>query len=279
MAEGQAIPGTFVCLFCQGVMTMRNGDSQKFRMHMEVYHEVFSHWEIILACHFLKEEEKEHIVSSVKYRMEKVQETGIQVKQEILGFLDPDFDIGYKDTGHHVEETKLKEDNPNFEDSVDGDYEVGRKQVEEIDYRINEETSCNEEISSLNDETKTGANENTSCQFCKRKFTDITFLERHTRNKVCLKYYACNLCGMKFNNVSKLKRHMKENKKSCGGGEFELDFEINIENASLKKNTTERRVMDGTENVALNIMTVDCVEKSFFKTEKTLEREKKRILH
>merc|ERR1712096_355586 len=131
-------------------------------MHMEVYHEVFSHWEIILACHFLKQEEKEHIVSAVEYRMEKVQETGIQVKQEILGFLDPDFDIGYKDTGHHVEETKLKEDNPNFEDSVDGDYEVGRKQ--------------DEEISSLNDETKTGGNENTSCQFCKRKFTDITFL-------------------------------------------------------------------------------------------------------
>ena len=33
----------------------------------------------------------------------------------------------------------------------------------------------------------------------------------------------------------------------------ELDFERNIENPSVKINTTERRVMDGTENIATQI--------------------------
>ena len=65
--------GTFVCLFCSGVISMRSGDSDKFRMHMEIYHEVFSHFDIILAIHFLREEETENIVKAVEHRIDKAQ--------------------------------------------------------------------------------------------------------------------------------------------------------------------------------------------------------------
>merc|ERR1712179_272614 len=79
--------GTIECMFCSCVISLRNGDDQKFKKHLEVYHEVFSYFDILLAIHFLRQEETQNILEEVKYRIQEVMDTGAQVKQEMINIL------------------------------------------------------------------------------------------------------------------------------------------------------------------------------------------------
>ena len=192
-------PGTFLCLFCSGVISLRNGDSEKFRMHMEVYHQVFSHSDILLALNFLKEEERSNIVNATKNRIEKAKQIAIQVKQEIVGFLDPDVDFEYDDD--NIDNIDNSNDEKLFVEEMDSSEEI-TSMDKSADVFDGEDYN-----SSLKKETL-------SCHICQRTFIESRLLLRHTRNKICLKYHDCKMCGKKWKESSKLKRHMKI-KRSC----------------------------------------------------------------
>ena len=108
-------PGTIECMFCSSVISFRSGDNHKFKTHMEVHHEVFSSFDILLGLHFLRREETENILEQVRPRVEEVMIVGLQVKQEMMNILDAEFDISY-DSKKQKEEEKASE---NREEKLD----------------------------------------------------------------------------------------------------------------------------------------------------------------
>jgi hypothetical protein len=239
--------GTFVCLFCSGVISMRSGDSDKFRMHMEVYHEVFSHFEIILALNFLKEDETNNIIKAVEHRIDKAQLTGALAKQELLEYLGQDVNVVYGDEEDISRETSgIEEANVNDNEDVENRKRIGNSLtvIEDIypekivrknvvmengepieDNRGDLVAISSDDTFPLTNDMKCDEKVDTLCYRCQRKFKDLITLGIHTRKKVCLKHFPCHLCGMKFLSVSKLKRHLQERKKSCS---------INVNNGDLK---------------------------------------------
>ena len=139
---------------------MRSGDNEKFRMHLELYHEVFSHFEIVLALHFLRDEGKENIVKAVKHRIEETENTGISFKQEILAFLEHDFDVSedtceneQKKEREHFEENN--EDETNFEENNENQTNVHEDSPENTDIE-SDNVSLDEHLSfdkTVNDDT------------------------------------------------------------------------------------------------------------------------------
>ena len=209
--------GTFVCLFCAGIISMRSGDNEKFRMHLELYHEVFSQFEIVLALHFLTEEEKENIGKAVEYRIEETEKTGLRVKQEILIVLEQDVDEvscenKQKEESEHFEVGN--DDETNFEENNENQAYVHESSPKEmnIDEKDNENL---DEPTSFDKTVNVDKSEDAACQFCQRKFRKLKDLEKHTSNRVCLKYFPCQVCGIKFSSGANLKRHVQEVKGSC----------------------------------------------------------------
>ena len=62
-------PGTISCLFCSGIISVKDGSDYKFTNHMKSIHEVFDNFEILLSVHFLRDSEKENINAAVKNRI------------------------------------------------------------------------------------------------------------------------------------------------------------------------------------------------------------------
>ena len=59
-------PGTIFCLFCKGVVNVKDEKLEKFKKHMEDIHEIYFEHEFILAGSFLMKTEKENINSCSK---------------------------------------------------------------------------------------------------------------------------------------------------------------------------------------------------------------------
>ena len=64
-------PGTIFCLFCRGVVSLKDEKLEKFKKHMQDVHEIYFEHEFILAGSFLKEEEKENIIAAARVRIKK----------------------------------------------------------------------------------------------------------------------------------------------------------------------------------------------------------------
>jgi len=61
--------GCISCLLCQGAISVRSGNLEKFRVHMESDHDVFFGHDILIAINFLEAHEKEIIIEKVLPRM------------------------------------------------------------------------------------------------------------------------------------------------------------------------------------------------------------------
>jgi len=61
--------GCITCLLCQGAISVRSGNLDKFRVHMESDHDVFFGHDILIAINFLEAHEKEVIIEKVLPRM------------------------------------------------------------------------------------------------------------------------------------------------------------------------------------------------------------------
>jgi len=61
--------GCISCLLCQGAISVRSGNLDKFRVHMESDHDVFFGHDILIAINFLEAHEKEIIIEKVLPRM------------------------------------------------------------------------------------------------------------------------------------------------------------------------------------------------------------------
>ena len=61
--------GSITCLLCKGAISVRSGNLDKFKVHVENDHDVFYDHDILIAINFLEAHEKEAIIEKVLPRM------------------------------------------------------------------------------------------------------------------------------------------------------------------------------------------------------------------
>jgi len=61
--------GSITCILCKGTISVRSGNLEKFKVHMESDHDVFYDHDILIAINFLEAHEKDVIVEKVLPRM------------------------------------------------------------------------------------------------------------------------------------------------------------------------------------------------------------------
>jgi len=61
--------GSISCLLCKGAISVRSGNLDKFKLHVESDHDVFFDHDILIAINFLEAHEKEVIIEKVLPRM------------------------------------------------------------------------------------------------------------------------------------------------------------------------------------------------------------------
>ena len=61
--------GSVSCIMCKGAVSIRSGNLDKFKVHMESDHDVFYDHDILIAINFLEPHEKEIIIEKVLPRM------------------------------------------------------------------------------------------------------------------------------------------------------------------------------------------------------------------
>ena len=61
--------GSITCLLCKGAVSIRSGNMDKFKVHVESDHDVFYDHDILIAINFLEAHEKEIIIEKVLPRM------------------------------------------------------------------------------------------------------------------------------------------------------------------------------------------------------------------
>jgi len=61
--------GSITCILCKGTISVRSGNLEKFKVHMESDHDVFYDHDILIAINFLESHEKDIIVEKVLPRM------------------------------------------------------------------------------------------------------------------------------------------------------------------------------------------------------------------
>ena len=63
------LKGPISCLLCKGAISVRSGNLDKFKVHVESAHDVFYDHDILIAINFLEAHEKEVIIAKVLLRM------------------------------------------------------------------------------------------------------------------------------------------------------------------------------------------------------------------
>merc|ERR1719470_684030 len=217
-------PGTIFCLFCKGVVNVKDEKLEKFKKHMEDIHEIYFEHEFILAGSFLKKEEKENIVAVSKVRIKKSgneTKTGHHPIAELLLAEDP-YDEDFNVTEANAEfvesfESKKTEVSKvvtlravHYGDS--DDEEDLSKHAYKIDNVIPKtKLSVEKEIDVPKDSMEVKTPKNFKCEKCNKKFVNSRKLKNHKmnfRNKNCAKLKAtCDSCKKSFKSRQSLNVH------------------------------------------------------------------------
>ena len=72
MVSSSTPRGSVSCLLCKGSVSVRAGNLEKFRVHVESDHDVFYDHDILIAINFLEAHEKEVIIEKVLPRMRMI---------------------------------------------------------------------------------------------------------------------------------------------------------------------------------------------------------------
>jgi len=123
------------CVLCHGAVSIRSGNLEKIRLHMEVDHDCFFEQDIIIALNFLEEFERQEIIEKVLPRMKVILEN---VK---------------KYSGTESENTSNYLDKRLFEDVDVGAVSEGiYKKVKLVDSNlVNNNAECIKEVADSND--------------------------------------------------------------------------------------------------------------------------------
>ena len=73
--------GTIFCLFCRGVVSVKEENFEKFNKHMQDVHEIYYEQEFVLAGSFLRHEEKENIITAARVRIKKSSNVENEIKE------------------------------------------------------------------------------------------------------------------------------------------------------------------------------------------------------
>ena len=65
-------PSTIFCRFCNAVISFKSGTKEKFEKHMEMVHEIHLDTDLLLAIHFIEDEEKDILVQAAQARARSI---------------------------------------------------------------------------------------------------------------------------------------------------------------------------------------------------------------
>ena len=237
-------PGTIFCLFCRGVVSLKDEKLEKFKKHMQDVHEIYFEHEFILAGSFLKEEEKENIIAAARVRIKK-SKTESKIAQDQLSrssfgenIEKPSTNISDNFSRNAVEERKsighFESIKPLPSEVVTvkaihyGEFDEDEEDLTRHGFKIQEfmqsSTDVNisvKEKSFSKEETTTAAKATKlhKCENCNKQFMNSRKLKNHKmnfRNKNCIKSKAsCDSCSKTFKSRQSLNIH-KFNEQ-CGG--------------------------------------------------------------
>ena len=237
-------PGTISCLFCAGIISVKDGSDYKFTNHMKSIHEVFDNYEILFSLHFLRENEKEYINAAVKKRMNMTIEDDDDPFR--LLFKENDLNSGNDGDGFEIIGGKTRTEEINAEtqtpetnlvnlrakiqflkkenikikkDIQQTDVTLGVKDKELEIGRNNDDNkldSMHIEIEKDNDGTK-HSREEFMCENCQKVFKDKHKFKMHIERKNrCYNKddLVCTKCSKSFKYYVQLKEH-NERKFGC----------------------------------------------------------------
>jgi len=140
---GSAPQGSVSCMMCKGAVSVRAGNLERFKVHVESDHDVFYDQDLLIAINFLEPHEKEVIIEKVLPRMKIIfqnvktfqrggTENKLQLEKRIY---EPDQDSSMQE---NVKKTKYDEDivepniNQSYEEIAMEDSEVEDERRAEI---------------------------------------------------------------------------------------------------------------------------------------------------
>lgn len=71
-----------VCVLCNAFINVRMGNFYKFQLHIENYHDVFKHQDLIMSLSFLNMEEKEVIIEKTLPRMKEILDMAMMMTEK-----------------------------------------------------------------------------------------------------------------------------------------------------------------------------------------------------
>ena len=210
-------PGTIFCLFCKGVVNVKDDNWEKFKKHMEDVHEIYYEHEFILAGSFLKKEEKDNIIAAAKGRIRKSRDTRngkpdeILIAEDVSEVKDNNVEISFESaTLAESNVVTLRAVHYGNGDSDDEDMTHTYKIAEsdkEIDGSDNQKDIFffKEEIPKIKNPRSY------KCEKCNKQFVNSRKLKIHKMNfmnKDCAKIKAsCDLCRKSFKSRQILNVH------------------------------------------------------------------------
>ena len=77
-------PGSVFCIFCKGVVPVKDDDLYKFKNHMRSVHDIFYEYDIILSLHFLTDSEKIQLHDITRQRVKHGSVPAFETETETL---------------------------------------------------------------------------------------------------------------------------------------------------------------------------------------------------
>merc|ERR1712129_225113 len=206
--------GTIFCLFCKGVVNVKDEKLEKFKKHMEDIHEIYFEHEFILAGSFLKKEEKENIIAAAKVRIKKPRNAKTNAK------LDQQHSAEILLVENVIEQSNVTD----TDKGVSGDTNISRMENvvsnEPIDHTQSEVVTLRAVHYGDSDDEEDLSKHGYQVEQLKHNANFSGTKKAKPPRKICeskvRKSHKCEKCNKQFSNARKFKTHkMNFRNKSC----------------------------------------------------------------
>jgi len=221
--------GSLTCLLCNGAVSIKAGNLEKFKFHIESNHDVFYDQDILIAINFLEAHEKEVIIEKVLPRMKLLFENTVGNERIFPGhkrlniekrLLDADFqDELSKPSSKRVALSNMDdEDKIQYDDNLDVNSENSDGELSSKSSDVEKHALGKEQVLALGSRVK--EDEFLDCEICKQSIRKSVF-EIHSKSHL-LTSLECDICG----NVVQ-RKVLATHKRSCMSTKVQKDLDVN----------------------------------------------------
>jgi len=245
--------GSLTCLLCNGAVSIKAGNLEKFKFHIESNHDVFYDQDILIAINFLEAHEKEVIIEKVLPRMKLLFENTVGNERIFPGhkrlniekrLLDADFqDELSKPSSKRVALSNMDdEDKIQYDDNLDVNSENSDGELSSKSSDVEKHALGKEQVLALGSRVK--EDEFLDCEICKQSIRKSVF-EIHSKSHLLTSSADLNVNDVEMMAQSKsLKEFGDEDTytRSVSKKESESTIECTICRKTISKGNIKRHI-------------------------------------